>query len=399
MERFVVKCLVVLALPVLGGCQKASETPAGAKTAAAASKQEKAFAWDEAIPQGREADDTARFLAGMAGSAGSPFAALEAEPSWQEHHKLLDEAWAKADDKLIRGLHEFQKSQLSDASFERNVLFYPFSGPDALTATLCFPDTPTYILVALEPAGSLPSLHSVEQKKLPEYLGGLRETVASELGKSFFITREMDRQFRGQVTDGLLIPISMLLVRTGHTILGYQYNRLDENAAIVDRPNNAHIEAKYANKGFVIEFRTDADQSVHRLYYYSLNLDDNHMKGNTGFIKYVDSIPKPTTILKATSYMTHHPEFSIIRDLVVKDSAVVLQDDSGIPYKNFSPDQWNVQLYGEYTTPYTPFQYMAQADLRKAYLAGDVKPLPMRLGYGFGKVTSNLLLARRKSGS
>ena len=32
---------------------------------------------------------------------------------------------------------------------------------------------------------------------------------------------------------------------------------------------------------------------------------------------------------------------------------------------------------------------------QKAYLAGSVKPLSLRLGYGFAKITSNLLLAKR----
>jgi hypothetical protein len=103
--------------------------------------------------------------------------------------------------------------------------------------------------------------------------------VASELGKSFFVTREMDRQFRGQITDGLLVPVLLLLVRTEHTVLGFKYVRLDEQGQIVDRPGNAHVEAKYANKGFVIEFRTDADKSIHRLYYLSLNLDNKHLAG------------------------------------------------------------------------------------------------------------------------
>jgi len=42
--------------------------------------------------------------------------------------------------------------------------------------------------------------------------------MASVLGRSFFVTRDMDRQFRGQVTDGLLIPILQILVATGHTV-------------------------------------------------------------------------------------------------------------------------------------------------------------------------------------
>jgi hypothetical protein len=382
----------LLALPVLLlGCQKSAQAPPSAKAAA----EQAAPVWADTVPYQREADDTARFLAGMPGNAGSQFSALEADQAWQEHRKLMDAAWAKADERLIHGLREFQQTELSAEPFDRQVLFYPFSGPDALTATLCFPHSPTFDLVALEPAGSLPTREDLEQKKLGEYLSGIRTTVASELGKSFFVTREMDRQFRGQITDGLLVPVLLLLVRTEHTVLGFKYVRLDEQGQSVDRPGNARVEAKYANKGFVIEFRTDADKSLHRLYYFSLNLDNKHLAGNTGFAQYVNAMPVHTTLLKATSYMTHHDEFSTIREMVVSHSADIFQDDSGIPYHLFAPDRWNVQLYGEYTKPYGSFGWLEQPDLRKAYLAEKVKPLSLRLGYGFGKVTSNLLLAKR----
>jgi hypothetical protein len=80
---------------------------------------------------------------------------------------------------------------------------------------------------------------------------------------------------------------------------------------------------------------------------------------------------------------------------VLKQSAAIFQDDSGIPYHLFAPEQWKVQLYGEYTKPYGSFAWLEQPDLRKAYLKETVKPLTLRLGYGFGKVTSNLLLAKR----
>ena len=387
----------MLALPALFlACQKSSPEPAGGKVSAAV--QTPAPSWPDTVPQQREVDDTARFLAGMPGTADSQFSDLEADAAWQEHRQLMDAAWAKADERLIRGLHEFQQRELSDASIDRNVLFYPFSGPDALTATICFPLSPTFDLVALEPAGSLPTLTQLQKKNLSEYLSGIRTTVASELGKSFFVTREMDRQFRGQITDGLLVPVLLLLVRTEHTVLGFKYVRLDEHGQIVDRPDNAHVEAKYANKGFVIEFRTDTDKSTHRLYYISLNLDNKHLSGNTGFAQYVNAMPVHTTLLKATSYMTHHAEFSIIRDYVLDHSAAIFQDDSGIPFHFFEPEQWNMQLYGEYTKPYGSFGWLEQPDLRKAYLAGSVKPLSLRLGYGFGKVTSNLLLAKRTAG-
>jgi hypothetical protein len=334
----------------------------------------------------------------LPGKPGSPFAVWEDSPAWRQHRQLLDAAWAQANDRLVRELREFQHGELGEAPLDRAVVFYPFSGPDALTATICFPRSPTYLLVALEPAGTLPSARVLARKPLDHYLGAVRTSVASELGKSFFVTREMDREFRGQVTDGLLVPILLLLVRTDHTILGLRYVRIDEQGQMVGRPPAIPVAGEFANKGLEIEFRSAGDQSTHRLYYVTVNLSNRRLQGNWGFLHYVNGIEGMTTMLKATSYMPHRPEFSTIRDLVLNRSAAIFQDDSGIPYHCFAPGQWDLQLYGDYTRPYGSFKWLEQADLRKAYLTGVVKPLNLRLGYGFGKVASNLLLARRVGG-
>jgi len=384
------KSVSLLASLLLFGCGQ-RPAPAVAKRAPAGEPEAPA----ETVPHGREADDTARFLAGLPATPGSAFSGWESSQAWQQHRQLLDALWANAEGKLIRGLREFQRNELAGPPFDRATVFYPFSGPDALTATVSFPRSPVYLMVALEPAGTLPSARQLARKPLAQYLGAVRTSLGSELGKSFFVTREMDRQFRGQVTDGLLVPILLLLVRTDHTVLGLRYVRLDEEGQIVERPPAVPVAGEFANKGVEIEFRSGNDRSTHKLYYFSVNLSNQRLSGNWGFLHYVTGIPGAVTMLKATSYMTHHPEFSMIRDLVVNHSAAVFQDDSGIPYRSFQPDQWVLQLYGEYTRPFGSFRWFEQADLRKAYLTGKVKPLPMRLGYGFGKVASNILLARR----
>jgi hypothetical protein len=52
-------------------------------------------------------------------------------------------------------------------------------------------------------------------------------------------------------------------------------------------------------------------------------------------------------------------------------------------------------LYGEYVRPFGSFRWQEQPDLRKGYLTLGPKPLPFRIGYGYGKVQSNLLFATR----
>jgi len=149
------------------------------------------------------------------------------------------------------------------------------------------------------------------------------------------------------------------------------------------------------NRGVQIEYQTDSDHSVHQLFYFSLNLADDHLKDNKGFITYMNGLKDVTSYFKATSYMTHHADFSIIRDEVLSKSAAILQDDSGIPYKYFHEQPWHVQVYGDYVRPYGSFRWMEQSDLREAYKTLGPKPLPMHVGYGYKRITSNLQLATR----
>src|SRR5690242_19607106 len=87
----------------------------------------------DAVPHSREADDVARFIAGMPGKPDSPFKNLEDTEPWKDHRKKLDDAWAKAESPLISGLRQFQKDELNDTTLRNAPVLYPFSGPDALT--------------------------------------------------------------------------------------------------------------------------------------------------------------------------------------------------------------------------------------------------------------------------
>jgi len=252
-------------------------------------------------------------------------------------------------------MRAFQQRELSGSSIANSTVFYPFSGPDALMLTIFFPRSPTYVMVGLEPAGTLPAPKQLAGKDLGEYLSSVRETIDSELSRSFFITRQMDRQFRGQVTDGLFLPILQLLVRTDHTILGFRYVRLNDAGQIVERAANYHAPGKIGNKGVELDFRTESDQSVHKLFYFSVNLSDERLRQDPAFLSFLNSLKGATTFLKATSYMLHKPEFSMIRERILSGSNAILQDDSGIPYHFFSDGHWRVQLFGDYIRPYGSF--------------------------------------------
>lgn len=346
-----------------------------------------------ATPRDRYADDLGRFLAGLPARTGSPFVELESRPAWVEHRRDLDRAWSSIEHSSLPAMRAFQKQELSASTITQSPVVYPFSGPDALMVTTFFPANSAYVMVGLEPTGTLPTPKELARQDLERYLMSVRATLASELTRSFFITREMDRQFRGQVTDGLFLPILELLVRSDNTILGFQYVRLNDAGQVLARPAESIATHTRGNNGVEIEFQRDDDQSVHKLLYFSVNLGDSSLDGNRSFLAFLTSLKGTATLLKATSYMVHKPEFSIIRQRLLATSVAVLQDDSGIPYHFFDGGSWTVQLYGTYVRPYGSFRWLEQADLRNAYLSSGAKALNFRIGYGYGRVTSNLLLA------
>src|SRR5271155_4159983 len=172
-RRTILGIILVLA-GSLSGCERPSQSAVTAPDAAVTAPS--------STPHQRDADDVARFISGLPGTAGSPFADLETEEPWKEHRRRLDSTWGTAETRLIRNLREFQHQELGSPEVQSAPVFYPFGGPDALTATLCFPESPRYVMVGLEPSGTLPHPAQIAGKDLSKYLAEMRGTVASELG-------------------------------------------------------------------------------------------------------------------------------------------------------------------------------------------------------------------------
>ena len=129
-----------------------------------------------AVPDDRYADDLGRFLAGLPARPGSQFSELEKQPAWIKHRRELDGAWSRMEEDTLPAMRAFQKQELSAPAITEAPVFYPFSGPDVLMVTVFFPRNSTYIMVGLEPAGTLPTPKQLGRKSLDKYLGSVRAT-------------------------------------------------------------------------------------------------------------------------------------------------------------------------------------------------------------------------------
>jgi hypothetical protein len=163
-------------------------------------------------------EDAARFLAGLRSRPDGWFASLERTPAWQAYAGRLDRAWSKLEQHQFQPVREFRKRELSALPSNSSLLFYPFSGPDVLYPRLFFPNCRLVVMAGLEPVGSLRAVYSYREGNVESALRGWSQSLSSLFSRSFFVTGEMDREFRGRVADGLLPMILLLLARSGYRI-------------------------------------------------------------------------------------------------------------------------------------------------------------------------------------
>lgn len=305
-------------------------------------------------------NDTARILAGMAVAPGSPLAPLMRDASWQQHAQSFDSAWAKLDTRQISKIHAWSGEHLHPRSGN---VFYMFSGPDFLYADAFFPGASNYVLCGIEPVGPIPDLARIH---LAPALANIESSLKSVLNYSFFQTKEMRQDFgRGQL-NGTLPILYVFLARSGKTIRSVEFVQ---------------------PRGVRIAFEGGA------LYYFSVDLSNGSVE-KSGLLSFCRKLGRGSGLLKSASYLPHQNNFSAIRNFLLDQCDLIVQDDAGIPLRYFDPAKWQVRLYGDYLGPIDIFKQFGQADLAAMPSAG---PLPFGIGYrGWDPRKSALIVAERR---
>jgi hypothetical protein len=356
--------LVTLVAIFVSGC--ASETAAPATPAGSA-----APGADAAY------NDNALFLAGL------PVA-------WKNYASVFEENWSHVDRDQLKPIVTFEQTQIAPLHSKADFVFYPFAGPDVLYATRFFPNAPTYVLCGLEQVGDIPTPAELNQN-LDRNLKSWLWALFSIFNRSFFLTAEMKRNFKGQVASGVLPVIDLLLARTGNTIQAVQFGTIDDGGRFVAE---AHTPGA-THDAVEITFQTNTGTAPRKLYYVDSDLAAPFTT-HPGLSRFLKSLGTPATMIKSGSFLLHSDKFAALRDQILNTSDLILEDDSGVPYRFFTNARWRVQLYGEYSKPGWPFQNDYQTDL-----AADIsnpsktKPLGFSFGYGAYYRPSILILAQQ----
>jgi hypothetical protein len=320
---------------------------------------------------GASPNEQARFLAGLPVNS----AALDSfthNSAWTEHASQLEAAWSKTEQRQLLNAREW--ARLSVPGSQRGgTMFYMFSGPDFLYANAFFPHANTYILCGTEPVGSV-DLSKLNTARLADTLMMLRGSMSTILRFHYFITKEMRADLNRAELGGTLPILYVFLARTGHTIQEVSY---------VNTPA----------PGVRIVFGGGMGKTQ-TLYYFKTDLSNGG--GSAKFLKWCAGQGPGMSLLKAASYLPHSDSFSGVRNFLLEDSRVIVQDDSGIPFRYFDQKRWTLRLFGNFQQPIELFAKNHQPDLAQAYASSHAAPLGFAFGYHYEKSNGMAMVAVRK---
>lgn len=243
--------------------------------------------------------------------------------------------------------------------------------------------------MGLEPVGRVPDLTSLPGQEVERELKWVDENLSGLLQISFFRTNDMKV---GMAEEGVLPILMVFLARTDNAVLKVEDVGLD-GQPVGTAPLSETGAGAYQPKGVLITFLPRGETSPRRLYYFSVDLADYSLKDKREFSQFLKRLPEPATYLKAASYLMYRDRYSRIRSLILSKSAALLQDDSGIPLKEFEPSHWDLKFFGSYDHPIALFKDRFQPELVAAYHERGGEPLDFGLGYKHRAGEANLMLA------
>ena len=329
----------------------------------------------------------ARYISGVH-DAGSD--SLESSEFWKLHAAKTDLRWRL----LMQNVGTPIGTWVSEKNYlpktAPKTLLYPFAGGDFFYANLFYPNRDTVIMIGLEPVGSVFDVNTVDRAKLEDYLTTLDRCMFYPHKLGFFRTLSMDDDFAHELMNGTLHTFMFYLARNGFDLHYVEYFNLDsEGNAVAVAPG---AEAK----GLKIGYSNKSDKQLRQLVYISQDISNTAIQKSPGTINYLKQRGNVVSFFKAASYLMYKDYFSDITNVVLGQSKIILQDDSGMPLSAMQKGGFTTEVLGEYTKTIGLFSNYFQKDMRAEYEAKKPAKLPFTIGYNAEFGECNLQLGTKK---
>jgi hypothetical protein len=323
---------------------------------------------------------TARFLAGKSVASDSRLAEHARTDTYAEYAEQIASGWKQFEQPNLEKMKTWWAGR---APATYSTVFYPFGGPDIGNALALFPDADTYLLFGLESPGAIPDMQSMDDEAIGSGLKELEASLRTIFEVNYFFTKAMAKQLGKGSFDNVTSLLLFFLAMNDCEVTGAK-------TIVIGRVPGIEITFK----------RQGGKQQT--LRYFMVNVEDAALaKRSPDFLPYLESQGRFVTMIKAASYLMHHDgieqpaHFEQIRSLILTHSDFVVQDDSGVPLRQFARDTWKLGFHGVYDAPTPEFAKYLQTGLSVEMHRNSTGKLPFNYGYAYKQGASNLMIAER----
>jgi hypothetical protein len=323
-------------------------------------------------------DDTARLLAGLAPDA------LPADGPRKKQlasfGKTVTEKWGGYWKKIGQPMTDWARTELPQTPGE--TIFYPFSGPDFPTAVQLYPDAGRYVLVAIQNAGRVPDLEELASKT-PEafdaYIALMKDGWIDFARRGFFRTEDLKATTgKGNTLEGVTPVLMAFAARLGFKVDAVDPLRVRADGTEVElHPGPRDDAATWKS----VRLSLSKEGRKVLLDYILIDLSDAGLGKAKEARAFLEAMASHKVFTKAASHLMQKPFFSEIRDILLTRAPSILQDETGVDYKDLGKS-FDVALYGRFNKTHKLWKSGEQSSLIEAYRTRkDIKPLSFKFGY------------------
>jgi len=327
---------------------------------------------------GARADDVDQVARALAGLSTDKVANEAGEQQRVDAFaKVATAKWARYAKSIGAPMTTWAKTELAQTAGE--TIFYPFAGPDLPTAVQLYPDAGRYVLVALQTGGRVPKLASMGPTDLDHYLDLFERGWVDFARRGFFRTDDLKADTgKGKGLEGITPVLMAFAAAEGFTVKAVEPIRIKADGSDVEHhPGPVDEIATWDSVRLTLE-RAGKKVLVDYLW---LDLSDDYLKKHGEAKTWLGAMAAHKVFTKAASHLMQKPFFSIVRDALLASAPVIVQDETGLDYRDLGK-RFDVTLYGRFERAHKLWTEGVQRELATAYKERkDIKPLKFKFGY------------------
>ena len=271
--------------------------------------------------------------------------------------------------KFVIKMANWSSTHLSQAQY--HTVFYPFSGPDIVTAMSLYPKANYYVLVA----DQVPEYAFI---KNPEQLTSSSQEFECQMltnyaRRGYYLTNDLIGK------NGPKPRFIKLLIYN----LAFAKAQVHEIQILSINSEGMIFPMKQGQEPNGVRFLIEAmDGRSVTVDYISANISDSGLINSPHFVKAFERKSQEAVLIKSASHLLQNSYFSTMKNVLVERPHWLTQDETGLDIVPLS-EQYQLQLFGKFVAPSQLWAKSPSAQRLAAYYEQHPsnQELPFSLGY------------------